>query len=370
MMNNLGLYLHIPFCNSKCPYCDFYSFRGGESEKERYTEALCNRISKSREALHIESNRKADTLYIGGGTPSALGSKRLVKIIDTARREYLTTDAEITVECNPHGIDGDFFKALYSAGANRISLGLQSAVTAERRILGRLSDIETVNNAVRQAQSAGFSNISLDIMLGIPNQTEESLKDTVDFCLQTGVPHISGYILKLEEGTPLYRNQHKYSFPDEDLTADLYLQLCGSLNSAGIFQYEISNFAKAGFESRHNLKYWSCEEYLGLGPSAHSFINGKRFYFERDIQSFLDNTPPLPDGDGGSFEEYAMLSLRLTKGLQSRAVRERFGFDIPKEMLKKAETLSQNGLVIRDENGIRLTEKGFLLSNSVLAELL
>lgn len=369
-MRNIGLYLHIPFCRSKCPYCDFYSFSGKSEQKAEYVTALQKKILSSTSALQPSGVCKADTLYIGGGTPSVLGAKNLAVLVNACNSRILTDDAEITVECNPYGLDEDFFKILHESGVNRISLGLQSAVDSERRILGRLSDRNQVENAVKAAQQAGFFNISLDVMLGIPDQTEFSLKETLDFCLSLGVPHISAYILKLEENTHFYRNASKYNFPDEDLTADLYLQMCEVLEKSGIMQYEISNFAKSGFESRHNLKYWHCEEYLGLGPSAHSFIDGKRFYFDRDFQSFMNGDSPIQDGLGGDFTEYAMLGLRLTEGLNEDKVMNRFGHNIPNELYEKSKIFIDNGYMQKTDNGLSLTRKGFLISNTILAGIL
>ena len=364
-MKNIGLYLHIPFCKSKCPYCDFYSFSGKNTEKDEYTKSLKDRI------LRISNLQcKGDTLYIGGGTPSVLGAENLRILVDTCKKDFLTDDAEITVECNPHGLNEDFFKTLYSCGVNRISMGLQSAVDNERRMLGRLSDRNQVENAVKMAQRVGFSNITLDVMLGIPNQTEKNLNETLDFCISLGVPHISAYMLKLEENTHFYKNQEKYNFPDDDLTADLYLQMCETLHSNGVMQYEISNFSKNGFESRHNLKYWHCEEYLGLGPSAHSFLNGKRFYFDRDFKAFMNGNSPIDDGVGGDFTEYAMLNLRLVEGLNENKVFERFGHNIPKEIYEKSKIFIDNEYMLKNENGLALTRNGFLMSNSILAEIL
>ena len=366
-MNKIGLYLHIPFCRSKCPYCDFYSFRcKDDGIKDAYCAALQHKLTLSKTALQ----RKADTLYIGGGTPSVLGAKRLVSLVNTANSGLLTDNAEITVECNPYGLEKDFFKELAASGVNRISMGLQSAVDGERRILGRLADRNTIENTIKSAREAGIKNISLDVMLGIPNQTEKTLSETLDFCISTGVPHISAYILKLEENTPFYENRSKFEFPDDDLTADLYLQMCESLTDSGLLQYEISNFARTGYESRHNLKYWHCEEYLGLGAAAHSYIHGKRFYYDRDLESFINGAFPIPDGDGGDFTEYAMLALRLTEGLCENKVFERFGYKIPDEMRKKAEIFVSKGYMESDKNGLKLTRKGFLLSNSILAEIL
>ena len=365
-MKTIGLYLHIPFCKSKCPYCDFYSFSGKDSEKDEYTKVLNERILSSIFALHC----KGDTLYFGGGTPSVLGAENLATLVNTCRKDFLTNDAEITVECNPHGLSEDFFKTLYNCGVNRISMGLQSAVDSERRILGRLSDRNQVENAVKTAQKVGFDNITLDVMLGIPEQTEKSLNETLDFCISLGVPHISAYMLKLEENTHFYKNQHKYNFPDDDLTADLYLQMCETLENNGIMQYEISNFAKNGFESQHNLKYWRCEEYLGLGPSAHSFLNGKRFYYDRNFNEFMNGNSPIQDGFGGDFTEYAMLVLRLVEGLDENKVFEKFGYNIPNELYEKSKIFIDNGYMTATENGLALTRKGFLMSNTILAEVL
>lgn len=365
-MKQIGLYLHIPFCKSKCPYCDFYSFSGKDSEKDEYTKVLNERVLSSISALQ----RKGDTLYIGGGTPSVLGAENLATLVKTCKSGFLTDNAEITVECNPHGLNEDFFKILYNCGVNRISMGLQSAIDSERRILGRLSDRNQVENAVKMAQKVGFYNITLDVMLGIPNQTEKSLQETLDFCISLGVPHISAYMLKLEENTHFYKNQHKYNFPDDDLTADLYLQMCETLENNGIMQYEISNFAKKGFESQHNLKYWHCEEYLGLGPSAHSFLNGKRFYYDRDFDSFMNGNSPVEDGNGGDFTEYAMLNLRLVEGLNENKVFKKFGHAIPKEIYEKSKIFIDNGYMIATKNGLALTRKGFLMSNTILSHIL
>lgn len=365
-MKNIGLYLHIPFCKSKCPYCDFYSFSGKDSQKDEYTKVLNERILSSISPLQS----KGDTLYFGGGTPSILGAENLATLVNTCKKDFLTNNAEITVECNPHGLNEDFFKILHDCGVNRISMGLQSAIDSERRMLGRLSDRNQVENAVKTAQRVGFDNITLDVMLGIPQQTEKSLQETLDFCTSLEVPHISAYMLKIEENTYFYKNRHKYAFPDDDLTADLYLQMCEALEKNGIMQYEISNFAKKGYESRHNLKYWHCEEYLGLGPSAHSFMDGKRFYFDRDFNAFVNGNSPIQDGNGGDFTEYAMLGLRLTEGLNEDKVFEKFGYLIPNKIYEKSKIFIDNGYMTKTENGLALTRKGFLLSNSILSVIL
>ncbi len=365
-MKNIGLYLHIPFCKSKCPYCDFYSFAGKDSQKDEYTRVLKEKILSSTTPLQC----KGDTLYIGGGTPSVLGAKNLKTLVETCKSDFLTDNVEITVECNPHGLNEDFFKVLYDCGVNRISMGLQSAIDSERRILGRLSDRNQVEIAVKTAQKVGFENITLDVMLGIPQQTEKSLNETLDFCNSLGIPHISAYMLKLEENTHFYKNQSKYDFPDDDITADLYLQMCETLENQGIMQYEISNFAKKGFESKHNLKYWHCEEYLGLGPSAHSFLNGKRFYYSRDFDAFMNDNSLIQDGVGGDFTEYAMLNLRLVEGLNEEKVFERFEHSIPKEIYDNSKIFIDNGYMTLNKSDLAFTRKGFLMSNSILAKIL
>ncbi len=362
----IGLYLHVPFCRSKCPYCDFYSLRGTPDEMDAYCAAMQRKISESAAALQ----RKADTLYIGGGTPSVLGVERLKALLLRAKTDFLTEGAEVTVECNPYGLADDFFPALAESGANRISLGLQSAVDGERRALGRLSDAAGVRRAVTAAKRAGFQNVSLDVMLGIPGQTAATLRETLDFCLSLSVGHVSAYILKLEPGTPFYARRETLRLPDDDQTADLYLQLCETLEANGLLQYEISNFARPRCESRHNLKYWHCEEYLGLGPAAHSFLDGRRFYFARSLSGFLQDEKPLEDGPGGDFAEYAMLALRLTEGLSESRVQLRFGHGIPASLRRRAEPLARYGLLETDSRGVRLTRRGFLVSNAVLAELL
>lgn len=362
----IGLYLHVPFCASKCPYCDFYSMRTSEEEMERYTFALQKQMKESYKAL----SRKANTLYIGGGTPSLLGAERLKSLIKTAKETFLLENSEITVECNPYGLTKDFLEKLYACGVRRISLGMQSAIEKERKKLGRRAGREEIATVIQNAKAVGFQNITVDVMLGIPYQTAESLSETLDFALAQDIPHVSVYLLKLEEGTPFYKMRKTLPIADDDTAADFYLQTVETLEQHGLMQYEISNFAKLGYESRHNLKYWYAEEYLGLGPSAHSFINGKRFYFPRDLADFYAGKPPIADGTGGDFLEYAMLSLRLSKGLSNENVEKRFHHAIPPFLLEKAKKYEAMGFLEMDTEGIRLLPKGFLMSNAILADLL
>lgn len=362
-MKPIGLYIHIPFCNGKCPYCDFYSVCPENETVEKYIDALCREIDKAGGIY--------DTVYFGGGTPSLIGSDNIAKIMSHINR---TADCETTLECNPSdtgSINSRFdFSAVAKSGINRISMGLQSSDNSERAILGRRGGCEDVERAIGRARAAGINNISLDLMLGIPNQTAESLKKSILFCKEMQAEHISAYILKIEEGTPFYARKNTLALPDEDETCDLYLTAVDELAKAGYYQYEISNFSHKGFESRHNLKYWHCEEYLGIGASAHSFKDSKRFFYERSIDGFINGNPPIDDGNGGDEEEYIMLALRLSEGLNFENYRKRFGKFVPDLLIQKAKQLEKHGLVKVTESGISLTVNGFLLSNSVISTII
>ena len=337
-----------------------------------YVDALLNEINTlSRVNDFVNEPFRADTLYLGGGTPSVLSGEELFKIITTAKeRFFISEDAEITVECNPNSDIEAILPHLLKAGVNRISLGLQSAVDKERKILGRQSDKNRVSEVIELIKSSGITNISLDVMLGIPHQTQESLKETLDFVIECGVPHISAYMLKIEEGTHFYKNLDKYNFPDEEVTIKLYNQCSDTLENAGFIHYEISNFAKKGFESRHNTKYWELKNYLGLGPGAHSYIDGKRFCFESDTRSFIDGEKAIFDSYGGDAEEYIMLKLRLKKGLSLSELKKLYGEKPLTKINKKAPLLKEQGLINFDGENLSLTRDGYLLSNSVICELI
>ncbi|MBQ6381871.1 MAG: radical SAM family heme chaperone HemW [Clostridia bacterium] len=352
-MKSIAVYIHIPYCRSKCPYCDFFSL-ADQSSAQRYVEAVC-----ARTAAFLEENPcEVETLYIGGGTPSVLEGKQIAAIIETAANGSSKAIGEITVECNPSDVSAAFFESIHAAGANRLSLGMQSAVDSERRALGRRADRAQVKAAVEAARRAGFQNISLDIMLGIPQQTQSSLQESIRFCAELGVEHVSAYILKLEEGTFFAKHPQRLALPDEDAAADLYLLAVEALEQAGWRQYEISNFAKPGFESRHNLKYWRLEPYAGIGAAAHSFLGGKRFYYPRDIDYFIAGGAPIADGAGGDRLERIMLGLRLKEGIQKALLSEKARGELP--------ALEQQGFVTTDEQTVALTPKGCLLSNTII----
>ena len=362
-----GLYLHIPFCARKCDYCDFYSFAPTDAQMDAYRDALCRSV--------IDWSGKVtapfDTVYFGGGTPSFFGGDRIAAVLGTVRRALpLTDDAQITVECNPSSVDEALAESLAAAGVNRVSLGLQSAVAAERAGLGRASTPQQALNALRWFRQSGITNLSLDLMLGLPGQTEQTLDDSLRFIAESGVPHVSAYLLKVEENTPLFDKKDTLALPDEDRVCDFYLHAAEALERMGLRQYEISNFARPGFKSRHNLHYWRDESYLGLGPAAHSFFGGKRFFYPRDFDAFLRDDPPVQDGDGGDPEEFCMLRLRLAEGLSDAAFFERFGEHLPQAMLAKAKELEQYGLLRVTDDTIALTKQGFLVSNAVIGKLI
>lgn len=362
----IGIYIHIPFCKGKCPYCDFYSLKADESKKDSYLKAVLFELKRWKNKISDE----IDTVYFGGGTPSVFGAERIKKVIDCIRDNYTLVSPQITVECNASSTDGEFFKVLSSAGVNRISMGMQSAVEKERKALGRESNPSMIERAVKQAKSAGIADISLDLMLGVPFQDMASLDESIESILSMDVTHISAYMLKIEEDTPFGKNKNKLKLPDEDEVCDMYLHTVRRLGENGFHQYEISNFCREGCESRHNLKYWHCEQYLGIGPGAHSFLGGKRFYFPRDIDLFIGGTDIVQDGDGGSEDEYIMLCLRLNEGLVFEKYKERFS-RLPREsIIKKAKLFEEKGLLVCDEKAIRLNEKGFLLSNTIISQLL
>ncbi len=360
-----GVYIHIPFCRRKCPYCDFYSVGYSKEKADTYTENVCRAVGHFSERI----GQKADTLYFGGGTPSIIGAERLCRIVGEVREKFgFADEAEITVEVNPEKQDIDF-ELMRKCGINRLSIGLQSASDRELQILGRLHDVKQAERCIEKAKNAGFANISLDLMIATPMQTKDSLEKSIEFCAERKVQHISAYILKIEHGTPYHDMREKLDICSDDEQAEMYLFAVDKLKEYGYGQYEISNFCKEGFESRHNLKYWHDEEYIGIGSSAHSFVNGKRFYFSRSFEDFYA-LKTVSDGDGGSEEEFIMLALRLTEGLTEDRFYARFGKCVPDRYRRNAEKFSKHAFLEIDKNSIRLTPKGFLISNYIISEIL
>lgn len=290
------------------------------------------------------------------------------KICEMLNFADVTEDAEITVEANPCAVDAKSLAALRKAGVNRISFGVQSLNDSELNALGRRHDADTAVNAVKAAKKQGFDNISADIMLGTPGQTVESVARTIQQLSMLPVTHISAYMLKIEENTPFAKT--KMELPDEDGICSIYLEATELLGNLGFNQYEISNYAKEGYSCRHNLKYWNCKEYLGIGPAAHSYYNGKRFFVERDLNSFMADEyqqAVIEDDVPGSYEEYAMLRLRLTEGL-SLSEYEALGGDT--DAMKRAMKQIPDEYISIVGDTVSLTPKGFLVSNVIIGRLL
>ena len=370
-----ALYLHVPFCLSKCPYCDFYS--GRETALiPAYVAAVKEELTALKRAGAFADetlfSRPLRSVYFGGGTPSLLPAGELGSILDTVRGRYaLQTDAEITVEVNPTLKNKEaWFSSVAKAGVNRVSVGLQSAVDAERKALGRRGTVEDVKETVFAAKGAGIRNISVDLMLGIPGQTPETLRASMDFVLSLGVTHVSAYILKIEPGTVFDKRKEKLDLPDEDAVADLYLRMCEYLKAQGMRHYEISNFCFGNAVGRHNLSYWQCGEYLGVGPAAHSFLNGRRFYYERDLSGFIAGAAPVDDGPGGDRDEVFLLALRTDTGVCLPEFEQRFSFTLSPAFFRTVETYEAHGLVAYHAGRLCLTAQGFLLSNSIISALL
>ncbi len=372
----LGIYVHIPFCKSKCEYCDFYSVGGSRDRRttDDYMQALADHI---RETGRLAPEHTVDTVYFGGGTPSFFGAENLEKILDEVQRRFhLHPEAEITLEANPDSVTKTALKKFLRAGFNRISIGVQSDSDEMLKKLGRPHTFEQARQAVVRAREVGFGNISLDLMYGLPNQTLTGWKETVEHVLELKPEHMSCYALKVEPNTPLWSYRDCANLPDDDLQADMYLAASELLRDYGYEHYEISNFAKPGFRSAHNMKYWTGGEYLGFGPTAASDFAGKRFTAVRDLRGYIDGiarhgtvlseceTVPLRERAG----EYVMLRLRIAEGLEAQEYERQFLMPFaPLELL--LEQLSKRGLAEREDERWRLTERGWLVSNQIILAL-
>lgn len=365
-MNPMGIYIHTPFCAGKCNYCDFYSFRPESGMLDEYVKRL------ERDILRFgdEFERNCDTLYFGGGTPSLLGGKRIAKLVGRVGEAFgFAENSEITLEANPADNLAETLEIAANAGVNRLSLGVQSGVQSELDILGRRHRLSDVERTIADAKAAGFSNISLDLMIGIPRQTSSSLLESVDYLCGFDPAHISAYLLKIEPGTPFYASVPP-DLPDEDEAADMYLAAVERLTRAGYEQYEISNFARGGAVSRHNMKYWTGGDYLGIGPAAHSMINGKRWFYPRDIERYLASGEWQSDGPAGGKDEYIMLRLRLSEGIVFEDYHKKFGEDFRESRHRLLEKYAAEGFALLDDKSFTLTPTGFLMSNPIIGNLL
>ncbi len=363
---NFGLYIHIPFCKKKCLYCDFHSSAGQESVPEVYVQALLRELEQHRPYDAQGSVLRPCTLYFGGGTPGLLSPRQTKRLIEAVNP---LPGAEITMELNPESTKPRSLQGFLQAGVNRISLGVQTARDSSLRRLGRLHTASMAKKALQEIQAAGFQNISGDLMLSLPQYSETEFMESLALLLEGGVCHISAYLLKVEENTPFGR-QVPQGLPSEDEAASFYLFAAKRLQEAGFARYEISNFAKPRCESRHNLLYWNCEDYLGLGPAAHSCLGGRRFSYAADTAGFIQGDCKVQYEGDLSAEDYLMLGLRLQDGFSKNEWKRRFGAVLRESQVEKLHFYAKKGLCIQTREGWALTDHGFLVQNSLLAELL
>ena len=372
----LGIYVHVPFCRSKCQYCDFYSVTSKENRLlDGYLDAICQHI---REAGQLAPQYVVDTVYFGGGTPSFFGAEGLARILTAIRKHFdVSNQAEITFEANPDSVTDRLLRRLRAEGFNRVSLGIQCDDDEILKKIGRPHSYAQAVTAVQRIRKAGFRNLSLDLMYGLPGQSLEDWEDTLQNVLSLAPEHISCYGLKVEEGTPLYLYQNDCNLADDDTQADMYLSAVEILRQHGYRQYEISDFCKKGHVSRHNLKYWTGGEYLGFGPDASSDYAGQRFSAVRDLHSYiqgiLDGQPVLREVQQIPMRErageYLMLRLRLSSGLDPKAYERKYMLPFA-PLEKKLQQFKQQGLALKTFDGRwHLTPQGFLLSNTIIYEL-
>lgn len=335
---------------------------------DEYTHALCRAIGAWGVAC---AGHRVDTVYCGGGTPSLLGGERLVRLLRAVQDAFAVMPAaEVTVECNPDSMDAALLHALRGAGVNRLSIGVQSAQAEELRMLGRRHSFAQAQTAVQRARDCGFDNLSLDLMYGLPGQTMAGLQASAQALLDLDPSHLSCYALSLEEGTPLWHANP--ALPDEDLQADFYLALCDLFAQHGYEHYEISNWAKPGLRARHNARYWDLSAYLGIGPSAHSLLDGKRFAYGRSTADFIAGVLPAKEEAVDGFSpaaELLMLALRTADGIQPDAFEARFGKSFA-PYASRLERFVPHGLASCENGCWHLTEQGFLVSNGIITDIL
>lgn len=379
-MKTLGLYLHIPFCISKCRYCDFYSIpEAARPVPDKYVDALCEHMHEY--ALQAR-DYAVTTVYIGGGTPSLLTPDQMKKVVKKLKSSFhLSAKCEISMEMNPKTADYTKLRAFRKLGINRLSIGIQSFDDADLNICGRAHNAADAVSAFTAARKAKFENISFDLMYGIPGQTLQTVVNNINTAIRLEPEHISLYGLKVEEGTPFWFDRHELAFPDEETERSMYFTAVGLLEKAGYHQYEISNFARRGYSCRHNLKYWNCDEYLGFGPAAHSYFGGKRFSLKKDLNLYMDSFDPEKSVDTPLVDEYidipypsrvaeyVMLRFRLTAGISLEAFRKKFGRDFEEMYLEKLAPYLKSGHVIRTPKGYAFSPEGMYVSNYILARV-
>jgi len=390
----LGIYISVPFCRTKCSYCNFASDVFSRAVFERYVDRVCADVANAdaiAERMGGCIEKEVDSIYLGGGTPTVLAADQLRRIFEAVRTEFsVRPDAEITVECAPGTLAPEVLDTLLACGVNRVSLGVQSFVDQEAAAVGRLHKRGTVLDDIARLRAAGILNINVDLIAGLPHQTAESWRVSLEEMIATGAPHASVYMLEVDEDSRLGREliaggtrYHAHFVPEEEATADFYLAACEALAGAGIAQYEISNFARDGYESRHNLKYWTRQPYLGLGVDAHSMllssllpqkndVDAARFSTADSLDAFVAGAPLKgePISSAAAFEESFFLGLRLNRGVDLRQIADKFGCDAVAEVFPTIKQLESDGLVDASANVVRLTSRGRLLSNEVFQAFL
>ncbi len=377
-MKKLGLYVHIPFCERKCNYCDFYSVEKSDSIEKQYVDALIKEIKsyQSKAEGYI-----VDSIFIGGGTPSYLKHENIGLILDEIRNTFiLTDDVEISLEANPNSITAGKVLSYKKYGINRMSVGIQSLDKNILKTIGRLHDSKEALDAIEIIKKAGIDNINADIMFNIPGQDTDSLNDTLEQVISSGVKHISFYSLKLEEGTPLYKMEAKklIQMPDEDSERDMYYEGRELMEARGYIQYEISNFSKPNYECRHNIKYWTGGEYISFGPFAHSCFENKRYNNISDIKYYCENIKE-PDkfrqlnevlGKESKMFEYIMLRLRMNSGIIIEDFNREFEKDFMSIYKNQIKNLLEYQLIDINNGRLKLTKKGMDVSNYVFEQFL
>ena len=377
MKQSLGIYVHIPFCASKCGYCDFYSLAGCEGLMPNYQNALLEHLDESGPSI---KKYEVDTIYFGGGTPSFYGADRICEIFNAIKLNgNVRIDAEVTVEANPDSISLNALKLLRGEGVNRLSIGVQATDNDLLKVIGRRHNFQQAQKAVYNARLAGFDNVSVDLMYGLPSQTKRDWAETLAKIVELHPEHISCYALRLEPDTPMYEAYRKSPvLPDDDEQADMYCYAAGMLDRYGYKQYEISNFCVPGYESRHNLKYWRLDDYMGFGPGAHSSVGSLRYSFVRDLRqytygvarkvSIIDEYEEIDPLERSV--EYLMLSMRTSRGVEEREYRVRTQSDW-QPILRVLRAFEQKGWAVREEDGRwHFTVSGYLISNRLIGILL
>jgi oxygen-independent coproporphyrinogen-3 oxidase len=386
----LGLYISVPFCRTKCTFCNFASDVFSRAVFERYVDRVCADIHSTPQVATYMCGLlepDADSIYLGGGTPTVLDSQQLERLFVTVKQNFrILPGAEITVECAPGTLTPNLLETLVHCGVNRVSLGVQSFADQEAASVGRLHKRATVLDDVAHLRQAGIENISIDLIAGLPHQNADSWHDSVESAIDLGVPHVSVYMLEIDDDSRLGREliaggtrYHAHFVPDEELTAEFYESACEHLTAAGIAQYEMSNFARDGSQSRHNLKYWTRQPYLGFGVDAHSMLRSAneqyeavRFSTPDSLEQYVANAPLTRTevSRQEALEENFFLSLRLNDGIDLEEVRQRFGAPSVNAAGSTIAELESAGLIDRHIDRIRLTSRGRLLSNEVFERFL